>query len=170
MSYSRMGEEGGLQWPCPTPDHPGTQFLFKNGFPRGKARLTLVDYAPPPEQPDRDYPFTLTTGRMLFQYHGGSMTRRVAPIEQVAGQPYVEIGREDAKELGIAAGDLVRVSSRRGAITLRADLSTRPGRGVVFIPFHYAEAAANALTSGSGLDPVCKIPSLKVTAVRIEKA
>ena len=170
ISYSRIGEEGGLQWPCPTPNHPGTQYLFKGGFPRGKARLSMVDYTPSPEQPDDEYPFLLTTGRMLFQYHGGSMTRRVAPIEQVAGQPYIEISREDAKALGIAAGDRVAVRSRRGAITLTAQPSTRPGRGVVFIPLHYAEAAANELTSSKGLDPVCRIPSLKVTAVRIEKA
>jgi predicted molibdopterin-dependent oxidoreductase YjgC len=170
MSYSRLGEEGGLQWPCPTPSHPGTQYLFKGGFPRGKARLSMVDYRPSYEQPDAEYPFILTTGRMLFQYHGGSMTRRVAQIEQVAGKPYIEISREDAKALSLASGDQVTVSSRRGSITLQAQLSTRPGRGVVFIPFHYHEAAANALTSGAGLDPVCKIPSLKVTAVRIEKA
>jgi len=170
ISYSRIADEGGLQWPCPTPDHPGTQYLFKGGFPRGKARFSVVDYKPSAEIPDNEYPFLLTTGRVLFQYHGGSMTRRVAPIEQVAGQAYIEISREDAKALGVASGDKVAVSSRRGAITLTAEVSTRPGRGVVFIPFHYAEAAANELTSGKGLDPVCKIPSLKVTAVKIAKA
>jgi len=169
MSYSRLGEEGGLQWPCPTPDHPGTPYLFKHGFPRGKARFTMVHYKPSPEQPDESYPFILTTGRQLFQYHGGSMTRRVAPIEQVAGRPYVEICPEDAAALGVAAGDRVTVTSRRGAITVPVEVSRRPGRGVVFIPFHYREAAANVLTSSAGLDPVCKIPSLKATAVRIEK-
>ena len=169
MSYSRLGEEGGLQWPCPTADHPGTPYLFKHGFPRGKARFTMVHYKPLTEQPDTEYPFTLTTGRMLFQYHGGTMTRRVAAIEQVAGRPYVEICREDAAALGVEAGEMVKVVSRRGSIEIPVEVSPRPARGVVFIPFHYREAAANVLTSSAGLDPVCKIPSLKAAAVRIEK-
>ena len=169
ISYSRLGEEGGLQWPCPTADHPGTPFLFKNGFPRGKAAFSMVQYTPSIEQPDAEYPFTLTTGRMLFQYHGGSMTRRVAPIEQVAGEPYIEINTQDAHDLSITNGALVTVASRQGSLSVKAQVSARTGRGVVFIPFHYREAAANVLTSSKGLDPVCKIPSLKVTAVRIEK-
>ena len=169
ISYSRLDEEGGLQWPCPTADHPGTPFLFKNGFPRGKATFSMVQYTPSIEQPDAEYPFTLTTGRMLFQYHGGSMTRRVAPIEQVAGEPYIEINPQDARDLAITNGIQVTVSSRQGSLTVKAQVSARPGRGVVFIPFHFREAAANALTSSKGLDPICRIPSLKVTAVRIEK-
>ncbi len=170
MSYSRLDEEGGLQWPCPTPDHPGTQFLFKGGFPRGKARFTNVTYRPPAEQPDDRYPFVLTTGRMLFQYHTGGMTRREKAIEAVAGKPYVEINRADAKALGVASGDRVVVTSRRGSITIPVHASLRPDRGVVFIPFHYREAAANILTSSTAVDPICKIPELKVGAVRIEKA
>jgi len=169
ISYSRLGEEGGLQWPCPTADHPGTPFLFKNGFPRGKAAFSKVQYTPSFEQPDTEYPFILTTGRMLFQYHGGSMTRRVASIEQVAGEPYIEINPQDAHDLAITNGIQITVSSRQGSLVVKAQVSTRPGRGVVFIPFHYREAAANVLTSNKGLDPVCKIPSLKVTAVRIAK-
>lgn len=169
ITYSRLDEEGGLQWPCPTADHPGTPFLFKNGFPRGKAAFSLVRYIPSIEQPDKEYPFTLTTGRMLFQYHGGSMTRRAAPIEQVAGEPYIEINPHDARDLAITNGTPVTVASRQGSLTVKARVSARPGRGVVFIPFHFHEAAANVLTSSKGLDPVCGIPSLKVTAVRIEK-
>ena len=169
ISYSRLDEEGGLQWPCPTADHPGTPFLFKNGFPRGKATFSMVQYTPSIEQPDAEYPFTLTTGRMLFQYHGGSMTRRVAPIEQVAGEPYVEINPQDARDLAITNGTPVTVESRQGSLTLKAQVSARPGRGVVFIPFHFREAAANVLTSSKGLDPICRIPSLKVTAVKIKK-
>ncbi|RME67281.1 MAG: formate dehydrogenase subunit alpha, partial [Nitrospirae bacterium] len=115
MTYSRL-ENGGLQWPCPTTDHPGTKYLFKGGFPRGKARFTVVKYRPPVEDPDEEYPFILTTGRLLFQYHTGTMTRRVNPIEEVAGTPYVEINRDDALSLGIKDGDRVRVSSRRGEI------------------------------------------------------
>ncbi len=169
MSYSRLDEEGGLQWPCPTPDHPGTQFLFKNGFPRGKARFTNVTYRPSVEQPDGEFPFVLTTGRMLFQYHTGSMTRRVKAIEAVAGTPYIEINKEDARELGVENGNQVKVTSRRGSITLAAQVTTKPDRGVVFIPFHYREAAANILTSSTAVDPICRIPELKVGTVKIEK-
>ncbi|HTG00935.1 MAG TPA: molybdopterin dinucleotide binding domain-containing protein [Nitrospirota bacterium] len=170
MSYSRLEEEGGLQWPCPTPNHPGTPYLFKGGFPRGKARLTNVRYRPPVEEPDTAFPFILTTGRMLFQYHTGTMTRRNEAIEAVAGRPYVEINTEDAQALGLENGVRVSVTSRRGSIKLMAQVTNRPERGVVFIPFHYREAAANILTSSTALDPICKIPELKVATVRIEKA
>lgn len=169
MSYSRLDEEGGLQWPCPTPDHPGTQYLFKGGFPRGKGRFTPVVYKPSPEEPDREFPYILTTGRQLFQYHTGTMTRRVAPIHTIAPEAYIEINPLDADSLSIVDGNMVNVVSRRGTVTVKAVVSRRPARGVIFMPFHYAEAAANMLTNGSALDPVAKIPSLKVTAVRIEK-
>jgi formate dehydrogenase major subunit/formate dehydrogenase alpha subunit len=169
MSYARL-EDGGLQWPCPTPEHPGTQFLFKGGFPRGKGRLTLVKYKQPVELTDKDYPFILTTGRQLFQYHTGGMTRRVKPINTVSPESYVEINPDDARALAIEGGSRVKVSSRRGSITVKAMVTKRPAKGVVFIPFHFKEAAANVLTSSSSLDPVAKIPSFKVSAVRIEKA
>jgi len=169
MSYARL-EDGGLQWPCPTPEHPGTQFLFKGGFPRGNGRFTLVKYNPSAEETDTDYPFILTTGRQLFQYHTGSMTRRVKPIDQVSPESYIEINPEDARSLAIEAGSKVKVSSRRGSIVVKAVVTKRPGRGVVFVPFHFKEAAANVLTSNASLDPVAKIPSLKVSAVRLEKA
>jgi formate dehydrogenase alpha subunit len=169
MSYSRL-EDGGLQWPCPTPDHPGTQYLFKGGFPRGKGRFTAVQYKPSVEQPDKDYPYLLTTGRTLFQYHTGTMTRKVKPINAVSPEAFIEINPEDAKELSVEGGAKVKVSSRRGSITVKALVTKRPAKGVVFIPFHFKEAAANALTSGTSLDPVAKIPSFKVSAVRIEKA
>ena len=97
MSYARL-EDGGLQWPCPTPDHPGTQFLFKGGFPRGKGRFTLVTYKPSAELTDKEYPFILTTGRLLFQYHTGGMTRRVKPINAVSPEAYIEINPDDAKD------------------------------------------------------------------------
>ena len=170
MSYSRLDEEGGLQWPCPTPDHPGTPYLFKGGFPRGKARFTMVHYRPSIEQPDSEYPFVLTTGRMLFQYHTGSMTRRSKAIEAVAGAPYVELNSVDAARLKVADGEPVVVRSRRGSITLAARVSRRTDTGVVFIPFHFREAAANVLTSSIALDPICKIPELKVATVAVEKA
>jgi formate dehydrogenase alpha subunit len=169
MSYARL-DEGGLQWPCPTPDHPGTQFLFKGGFPRGKGRFTAVSYKPSHEDTNAEYPFLLTTGRTLYQYHTGTMTRRVKPIDAVSPEAFVEINPVDAKALAVESGAKVKVSSRRGAITVKVLVSKRPQRGVVFIPFHFKEAAANVLTSSAALDPVAKIPALKVSAVRIEKA
>lgn len=168
ITYSRL-EKGGLQWPCPTTDHPGTKYLFKGGFPRGRGRFTVVKYRPPAEEPDEEYPFVLTTGRVLFKYHTDTMTGRVDAINKVAGEPFVEINPEDALTLGIEDGGMVKVASRRGEITLKAKISKRPNRGVVFIPFHFKEAAANMLTSSHNLDPLCKIPELKVSAVKIEK-
>ena len=168
ITYGRI-EKGGLQWPCPTLDHPGTPYLFKGGFPRGKASFTTVGYEPSKELPDRDYPFVLTTGRQLFQYHTGSMTRKVRELNAVAPEAYVEINPADADSLKIETGDLISVSSRRGSVSIKALVTERAPRGMVFIPFHYKEAAANVLTNPE-LDPVCKIPELKVCAVRIEPA
>ncbi len=122
------------------------------------------------ELTDKDYPFILTTGRQLFQYHTGGMTRRVKAINAVSPEAYIEINPEDARTLAIEGGSKVKVSSRRGTITVKAVVSKRPAKGVVFIPFHFKEAAANVLTSSSSLDPIAKIPSFKVSAVRIEKA
>jgi len=169
MSYARL-EDGGLQWPCPTSEHPGTQYLFKGGFPRGKGRFTLVSYKPSHEVTDKDYPFLLTTGRTLFQYHTGTMTRRVKPIDSVSPEAFIEINPEDARLLGIDDGSKVQVSSRRGSITVKAMVTKRLKKGLVFIPFHFKESAANMLTSSTALDPVSKIPAFKVSAVRIEKA
>jgi formate dehydrogenase alpha subunit len=167
ITYGRI-EKWGLQWPCPTFDHPGTPYLFKGGFPRGKAAFTPVTYNPSKELPDKEYPFILSTGRQLFQYHTGSMTRRVKELDMVAPDAYVEINPSDAARLAVDTGDTLRVSSRRGSITIKALISDRPSEGLVFIPFHYREAAANMLTS-TELDPICKIPELKVCAVKIEK-
>jgi formate dehydrogenase alpha subunit len=169
MSYARL-EEGGLQWPCPTSEHPGTQYLFKGGFPRGNGKFTMVTYKPSAEEADQEYPFILTTGRQLFQYHTGSMTRRVKPINAVSPESYIEINPEDARALSLEAGSKVKVSSRRGSIIVKAVVTKRPAPGVVFVPFHFKEAAANVLTSAKSLDPVAKIPSLKVSAVKLEKA
>ncbi|HDH01922.1 MAG TPA: formate dehydrogenase subunit alpha, partial [Nitrospirae bacterium] len=168
MTYSRLNR-GGLQWPCPTQDHPGTPYLFKGGFPRGKGRFTVVKYRPSIEETDEQYPFILTTGRELFHYHTGSMTRRVDALNKVSPEPFVEINPEDARDMAVEDGAMLRVTSRRGAIELKARLSKRPDRGVVFIPFHFKEAAANVLTNSKALDPFCKIPELKVSTVRIEK-
>lgn len=166
ITYGRI-ETSGLQWPCPTLNHPGTPYLFKGGFPRGKAAFTPVHYSRSKELPDREFPFVLSTGRQLFQYHTGSMTRKVTELNMVAPEAYVEIHPGNAKKLKIKDGDMLRVSSRRGSIKIKARISDRPLEGVVFIPFHYKEAAANILTN-TALDPTCKIPELKVCAVKIE--
>jgi formate dehydrogenase alpha subunit len=167
ISYGRI-EKHGIQWPCPAPDHPGTPYLFKGGFPRGKGRFTAVAFRPSAEVPDGEYPFMLSTGRQLFQYHTGTMTRKNPALEAVAGaRPYVEIHPEDAKKLGIEEGQKIRVSSRRGSIEISAMVTERPLQGMIFVPFHFKEAAANVLTN-TALDPVCKIPELKICAVKIE--
>jgi formate dehydrogenase alpha subunit len=166
ISYKRIAKTG-IQWPCPTQDHPGTQYLFKGGFPRGRAAFTVVGYRPSDELPDSEFPFVLSTGRQLFQYHTGTMTRRVDAIDKISPCAYVEIHPGDAESMGIREGDTVEVSSRRGAIQVKALISDRPSKGVVFIPFHFKEAAANVLTNGT-LDPVSKIPEFKVCAVRVD--
>lgn len=167
ITYKRIAKTG-IQWPCPTPDHPGTPYLFKGGFPRGRAAFTTVKYRPSEELPDKDYPFLLSTGRQLFQYHTGSMTRRTQAIDRVSPCAYIEIHPDDAGALGIRNDDTVRVSSRRGSINIKTLVSERPSRGIVFIPFHFREAAANVLTN-TALDPISKIPELKACAVKIEQ-
>jgi formate dehydrogenase major subunit/formate dehydrogenase alpha subunit len=167
ITYQRIAKTG-LQWPCPTLDHPGTPYLFKAGFPRGKASFTRVRYRPSEELPDDKYPFLLSTGRQLFQYHTGSMTRRVDALNTVSPTAYIEVHPDDAAMIRILDGERVKVSSRRGSIEVPVLISERPSKGIVFIPFHYREAAANVLTNNA-LDPISKIPELKVCAVKIEK-
>jgi formate dehydrogenase alpha subunit len=167
VTYRRLAQNG-LQWPCPTPDHPGTQYLFKGGFPRGKAAFTVTGYRPSDELPDKDYPFLLSTGRQLFQYHTGSMTRKIDAINAVCPSAFIEIHPDDANMLNVNDGELVKVSSRRGSIDVKVSISVRPIKGIVFMPFHYREAAANVLTN-TALDPISKIPEFKVCAVKIER-
>jgi len=166
IHYTRL-DGNGVQWPCPDVEHPGTPILHMDRFPRGKARFLPVEYVPPAEAPDKEYPFILTTGRMLFHFHTGTMTRQSEGLNQVCPAPYIEINTEDALTLSLQAGDRVRVTSRRGSLELEAKVTERISRGIVFIPFHFKEAAANLLTIGS-YDPVAKIPEYKVCAVRIE--
>ena len=168
MHYDRLSEGEGLQWPCPAPDHPGTPVLHVGGFPRGKGRFTAVVWKGPEEQPDEEFPLVLSTGRVLYQYHTGTMTRRSEVLERSAPGPYVEMHPDDAAALGVADGEEVRAVSRRGEIVLPARVTDRVARGQVFMPFHYREAAANLITNDA-LDPACKIPEAKVCAIRIEK-
>ncbi len=168
ITYKRL-EAGGIQWPCPTEDHPGTVFLHKDKFARGLGLFAAIDHKDPAEMPDTEYPLYLTTGRLLFQYHTGTMSRKAVGLTEKAPECQVEISDLDAAAYGIAPGDVVRVKSRRGEITAKAQVSPKAVPGTVFVPFHYAEAAANRLTIGA-LDPISRIPEYKVCAVQIEKA
>jgi formate dehydrogenase major subunit len=166
MTHQRL-ESGGLQWPCPTPDHPGTKILHSGKFARGLGLFSVVEYQPPAEEPDEEYPLILSTGRVLFHWHGGTMTRRSPGLDELAPYPEVEIHPEDAADLDIEDNYVVRVHSRRGVITARARLTDRSSPGTIFLTFHYAEAPANLLTSDA-VDPIAKIPEYKVSAVRLE--
>lgn len=169
ITYSRLLEEGFLQWPCPSEDHKGTSFLHRDGkFTRGKGKIHPVEYRQPDEMPDDDYPLVLTTGRNIFHWHSGSMTRRSEKLEGESPECYVEMNRDDATKLNVADGEKVKVVSRRGKIEARIMVTDRVTCGVVFIPFHFSEAAANTLTNPA-LDPLAKIPELKVSACRVEK-
>jgi formate dehydrogenase alpha subunit len=168
INYERLERES-LSWPCPSADHPGTRVLHVGGFKIGRAQFAPVTHRAPAEEPDAEYPFILSTGRNLFQYHTGTMTRKSPKLEREAPEPYVEISREDAERLGIDDGDRVLVSTRRGSIALVGRVTSRILPGTIFIPFHYAEAAANILTNPA-LDSVAKIPEFKVCAARLERA
>jgi formate dehydrogenase major subunit len=167
IHYDRL-ENGGLQWPCPTADHPGTPILHVERFPRGRGRFSPVEYTPPPEEPDAEYPLLLTTGRRLEHYHSGSMTRRVEGLNALVPEERIEINAADAASLGLNDGDWVQVTSRRGQVRVRASVGKRCPPGTVFMTFHFAEALGNRLTNPA-LDPVSKIPTFKVCAVRVEK-
>ena len=167
ISYERL-ENGGLQWPCPTEDHPGTPILHTGLFTRGKGRFIPLEYKPPMELPDAQYPLVLTTGRSLYHFHTGTMTRKVKGLNIIMGEGPVEINPGDASSLGIADGEMVKVISRRGEVSARAKVTDASASGVVFMTFHFAESPANMLTNPV-LDPVSKIPEYKVCAVRVEK-
>jgi formate dehydrogenase alpha subunit len=158
----------GLQWPCPDKKHPGTAFLHQGNFTRGKGLFSAVDYIPPAELPDKEYPYVLTTGRILYHFHTGTMSRRVDGLDAVRPDGFVEINPEDAKKIGVADGDYVKISSRRGEVSPRVVVTRRSRPGAVFMAFHFREAAANVLTNDA-LDPVAKIPEFKVCAVKVEK-
>jgi formate dehydrogenase alpha subunit len=167
IRYHRL-EGLGLQWPCPTQDHPGTPFLHKDKFSRGKGKFHVTPYAPAPELPDTEYPFLLTTGRVLYHYHS-VMSRRSKGLSEIYPEGVVEINPEDASRIGIQPDNgLVEVASRRGKVRVKSKISDNLPPGVVFMTFHFREAAANLLTLDA-LDPVSKIPEFKVCAVRIQK-
>ncbi len=167
--HHRLDSDFGLQWPCPDPDHAGTPFLHRKKFAKGLGTFIPVDFMQPAEKTDREFPFILTTGRIYFHYHTGTMCRRTPTLEREYPECLAEINPGDADSLGIKNNSMITVSSRRGAITVRAFVTDRVLKGTVFIPFHYREAAANLLTNPA-VDPTAKIPEYKVCAVRIEQA
>jgi len=167
ITYKKL-EINGIQWPCPTEDHPGTPILHTDKFATsdGLGKFTIAEYKEPFEKPDEEYPFILTTGRIIFHYHTGTMTRKSEHLKGEINECFVEVNPENAKELSIKDGDLVKVKSKRGEIFAKVRISNIK-KGVVFIPFHFAESSANKLTV-CALDEKSKIPELKLCAVKIE--
>jgi formate dehydrogenase major subunit len=165
--YDRI-EKDGLHWPCPNRAHPGTPYLHKDRFSRGLGLFHAIEYLPPEELPDKEYPYMLTTGRIYVHYHTGTMTRRSPSLNKEVEEGFAEINPRQAKELGIRQGEKIKVLSRRGEIEIKADLSDRMERNTIFIPFHFVESAANRLTNPA-FDPIAKIPEFKVCAVKIER-
>lgn len=167
IRFDRLAREA-LQWPCPSLEHPGTPYLHKDKFTRGKGLFTAVDYIPPAELPDQEYPFLLSTGRILYHFHTGSLSRRSKPLASIVPEGFLEMNPVDAESLEIKDGDWISVSSRRGKVKTKVRVTERTDKRAVFMSFHFAESAANFLTNDA-LDPVAKIPEYKVSAVKIEK-
>jgi len=165
IAYSRLDPHG-LQWPCPDQSHPGTPLLHTERFTRGTGHFTPTRYRPPGELPDEEYPFVLTTGRTYFHWHTGSMTRRTHLLDREEPRSFIELHPDDAARLGVRDRDEILVSSRRGEVKTMARVTGMVIPGVVFMPFHFAEGAANALTNNV-LDPESSIPEFKVCAVRV---
>jgi predicted molibdopterin-dependent oxidoreductase YjgC len=174
ITHERLERGESLQWPCTSSEHPGTPILHSKGFARGKGRFMPIDFIPPAERPDDNYPMILSTGRVLYHWHGGEMSRRSKGLLEIYSQALVEINPDDARRLGIltngsasAEGKRVRVTSRRGVIESQAWVTERVPPGMVYANFHFPEASANELTLAE-LDPTSKIPSYKVCAVKVE--
>ncbi len=168
ISYERIEKEG-LHWPCLDENHPGTPRLHVGQFPKGRGQFHAIDYIAPNELPDDDYPLALTTGRILYHYHTGTMTRKSEGLNEIAPENFIEISAVDASNLGLSENDMAKVSSRRGQVKANVVVSLKMNAGTVFMPFHFAENAANNLTNPA-LDPVAKIPEFKVCAIKVEKA
>jgi predicted molibdopterin-dependent oxidoreductase YjgC len=168
IDYARL-ESGGIQWPCPSKDHPGTPTLFLERFntPDGLARLNPVEYAPQSERADAEYPFILNTGRILYQYHSSTMSRRSPPLVAYANDAYVLMNPRDAERLALTDGETVRISSRRGSIEAPLRVSGEVSPMELFMPFHFPEAPVNRLTRDE-LDPLSKIAPFKYSACRVE--
>ncbi len=165
INYARI-EEKGIQWPCPTVDHPGTPYLHAQSFVRGKGLFQAIEHIPPAELPDEEYPFLLSTGRILYHYN--VTTPYSTAIQSMWSEEYAEVNPEDAAKLGLDTGDKVRVTSRRGEVTTRVQVTDRVPPGVVWMSFHYTESPTNVLTSAA-IDPITKTGEYKVCAIKVEK-
>ena len=168
VTHERLDRGERLQWPVKSLDHAGTPILHIGAFPRGKGKFAPIDHVPPAERPDDDYPMILSTGRVLYHWHGGEMTRRAKGLMEVYGHTLVELNPDDATRLGLNGKRRVRITSRRGEIEAEAWITDRVPPGMVYANFHFPEANANELTIAA-LDPVSKIPEYKVCAVRVER-
>ncbi|MCL2140513.1 MAG: molybdopterin-dependent oxidoreductase, partial [Dehalococcoidia bacterium] len=168
ISHQRLDDCGGLQWPCPTPEHPGTPILHTDSFTRGLGRFMPLAYRPIGESPDAEYPLLLDTGRTRFHYHTGTMTRRVYGLNRLMSEEKLQIHPLDADLLGIVDGDVVRVSSRRGSVTARALVTDVTPHGTVYMTFHFRETPTNLLTS-TARDPIAFTPEFKACAVKVTK-
>ena len=168
MTYDRMGLNG-LQWPCPDRDHPGTPYLHKDQFARGKGQFHAIDYLAPAELPDEEYPYFLTTGRMFAHFHTGTMSRISPHLDREQATGYVSISPADARDLDVHEGEVLVLTSRRGRMEAPAKISAALKPGTVFLPIHFGENPTNVLTSSEAFDPQAKIPEFKVSAVKIEK-
>ena len=166
MTYDRV-DACGLQWPCPDIDHPGTPYLHEDTFPRGRGRLLGIEYEAPAELTNEDYPYLLTTGRMLYQYN--ISTRQSATLDSLAPYELAEINPVDAASIGVSEGEEMRVTSRRGSVVTRVTVTDRVPPGILFMTFHFRETAVNQLTN-SAYDPISNTAEFKVCAVRIEPA
>ena len=167
IDYERI-DKVGLQWPCPTKEHPGTKYLHKNTCARGKGLFMPQDYVTSVETPDADYPFILTNGRVLYHYHTRTMTGKVEGLNEKSPSSFIEINPATANKLELKEGEKVKVISRRGELVTKVKITDIIAENVVFMPFHFADGAVNYLTH-SQLDPIAKIPELKVCAVKIKR-
>jgi formate dehydrogenase major subunit len=171
ITWERLECESSVTYPCDAEDRPGNDIVFGDGFPTASGRAKLVPAAiiPPAEEPDAEYPMVLTTGRQLEHWHTGAMTRRASVLDEIEPEAVASFAPAELRRLGIAAGERVRVTTRRGTIELKARADSAVAPGQVFIPFCYAEAAANVLTNPQ-LDPFGKIPEYKFCAAKVEPA
>src|SRR6202007_1670301 len=171
ITWDRVDRESSVTYPCDAPDQPGNDIVFGEGFPTasGRGRLVPAAIIPPAEEPDAEYPMVLSTGRQLEHWHTGAMTRRADVLDELEPEAVASLAPAELRRLGVSAGAPVRVTTRRGGIVLKARADSAVAPGQVFIPFCYAEAAANVLTNPQ-LDPFGKIPEYKFCAAKVEPA
>jgi len=170
ISYERLDNTiGGIHWPCPSEDHPGTPTMFLQKFNTadGLGHFQVVEFKPPAELPDDEYPYVLTTGRSIFHYHTGSMTRRTPKLSDEVRRGFVEVNPEDASKAGIKNEDMVTLETRRGSIEAEAKVTDEVPPGLLFVPFHFPDSRANVLTIPA-LDPSAKCAETKVCAARVK--